>query len=120
MKKHILIVDDEKLVAWSIQRLLVKRGCKVEVANHIPEALDIISRMTFDLVITDYLMPDGKGSDVVHAVRSTCPSCRVIVMSGAISQKGIDELKADGYMEKPFILPELLALIERVCPEAKA
>ena len=116
---HILVVDDEKLISWSIQKLLARRGHTVEVCNRIHDALDLIQRTPFDLVISDYVMPDAKGDTVMKAVRDKGGLTKVILMSGALSAAAIDSLGADAYIEKPFLMAELQRVIDRVCQNSQ-
>jgi len=115
---NILVVDDEKLISWSIQKLLLKRGHTVEVCNRIHDALDVIRKKpSFDLVISDYIMPDAKGDVVMKAVRDKGDSTKVILMSGALSAAAVEDLGADAYIEKPFLMAELQRVIDRVCQD---
>lgn len=108
----ILVVDDEKLIAWAIQRLLEKRGHEVHVANDIERARTFLVSNTYDLVICDYLMPEGKGSCLIEAANLKADGTKSIVMSGALSQAGIRELQVDAFIEKPFLLEELEVVID--------
>ena len=110
---HILIVDDEKLISWSIQKLLLKRGHHVDVCHSISDALERVRHGSFDLVISDYVMPDGKGDVLIKAVREKKNQTRFIMMSGAIPAALVEQLGADAYIEKPFVMAELQAVIDR-------
>ena len=86
----------------------------MEVCNRIHDALDRIRSESFDLVISDYIMPDARGDVVLQAARDQSAGTRVILMSGAISTETIKALGADGYIEKPFLMSELQGIIDRL------
>ncbi len=110
---HILVVDDEKLISWSVQKLLLKRGHDVEVCHRISDALERVRDESFDLVLSDYVMPDGKGDVLIQAVRNKKDQTKFIMMSGAIPAPLVEQLGADAYIEKPFVMAELQAVIDR-------
>jgi len=110
---HILVVDDEKLISWSVQKLLLRRGHTVEVCHRIADALDRIRQESFDLIISDYVMPDAKGDVLIKSVREKGDNTRFIIMSGAITAAAVEQLGADAYIEKPFLMAELQRVIEK-------
>jgi len=78
------------------------------------EALTLLRDTEFDLVISDYIMPDAKGDAIIDAVRAKRDASKVIIMSGAISPHIIKDLGADAYIEKPFLMVELQRIIDRL------
>ncbi len=67
-KATILVIDDEQIVHESVQRILVEEGYEVEGALRVDQALDLLAKGSYDLVLTDLMMPDRSGMDAVEAV----------------------------------------------------
>jgi len=110
----VLVVDDEKLIRWSVQRLLVREGNEVDIASALDEAESMIESGDYDLVLCDYIMPDGYGSGLMGRIRQKGISAKVIMMSGNIPSETVEECEADGFIEKPFRLKELKAVIKEI------
>lgn len=112
MAKKILIVDDEEVIRKYLRVNLVKWGYEVkEVINGV-EALEQLGKDNFDLLITDIVMPNKDGWEVLKEVRSN-PKTKdipVIVLTGknedAEMFKGYD-MGANYYMTKPFTKTQL-------------
>ena len=69
--QQILVIDDEKSLLDIFQKVLSKFGCQVEIASDITEGIKKFDEGLFDLVITDILMSEGSGSDIVRHIRSS-------------------------------------------------
>ena len=85
-QKHILVVDDEPFVAESVQFLLEADGYIVEQAASGYEALGMFEPGKFDMVFTDYLMPEMRGDKLAAAIKSLCPT-QAVVMITAFPEK---------------------------------
>jgi len=112
MGKKILIVDDEEVIRKFLRINLVKWGYEVKEAVDGVEALEQLSKDHFDLLITDIVMPNKDGWEVLKEVRGN-PETKdtpVIVLTGknedAAMFKGYD-LGANYYMTKPFTKAQL-------------
>jgi len=114
---QILVVDDEPTVRKAMHMMLKHHGHSVQAASGGPEALRLFAEGTFDLVITDYLMPEMTGDQLVTRIRGCRPDQRIIMVTAFA-----DDLIADGkfivsvnlVLSKPFSLEELRRAIERV------
>jgi len=71
--RQILVVDDEPSVCRAIKMLLEVDGHEVSIAAGGYEALDIFDKSSFDLVLTDYSMPDMKGDEFAAIISSAVP-----------------------------------------------
>ncbi len=112
----ILIIDDEKEMRNSLRVLLTHSGFSAVVAASVEEGLDLLSRDYFDVVITDFFLPDGTGSDILKYCREYCPKTRVIVMTGYASlETAVDALRhgAFDYVIKPFDFDLLFHALQR-------
>jgi CheY-like chemotaxis protein len=85
MTVRILIVDDEAVIRALLQRHFVARDYIVETAANGLEALQRLSDAKYDIVITDLLMPEMDGHELLGRIRDEYPLIRVIVMTGAVS-----------------------------------
>ena len=113
MAKKILIVDDEEVIRKYLRINLVKLGYEVKEAVDGVEALEQLSRDKFDLLISDIVMPNKDGWEMLKEVRSN-PKTKdipVIILTGKNEDtemfKGYD-LGANYYMTKPFTKAQLL------------
>jgi DNA-binding NtrC family response regulator len=113
---RILVVDDEESLRFFLTRGLKKAGYEVEAMADGRSAIERLSRMSFDVVLTDIVMPDVSGLDVLAAVHEMDKDAVVILMTGhGTVENAIDALRlgAFDYLTKPFELKELLVTIDR-------
>ncbi len=110
----ILVVDDQRIVCYSLQRFLQSEGYKVETATSGKEALSILDRFRPDLVIMDVRMPEMDGLEVLKTIKASYPKIQVIMMTAySTTEKAIEAIKlgAYDYLTKPFDNYELLMRI---------
>ena len=97
----VLVIEDEKGILGLIEAALVRSGHRVETALDGREGMSKFDRGDFDVVITDYLMPEASGEDVLHHIRrSSRRRTPIIGMSGTpwlLQGTGFDAVLA-----KPF------------------
>ena len=111
----VLVVDDEQLIRWSIQRHLERSGYNVEVAENGHQALDQFCD-DVRVVLLDLKLPDTDGLEVLKEMKSRCPFCQVILMTAYGSPESESEAQHHGVYEilnKPFDLDEMTRTIER-------
>jgi DNA-binding NtrC family response regulator len=112
-KKRILIVDDEAMIRQLISDKLDRNGYEtVSVPNPI-NAIQMIAndKGNYDLIITDYKMPEMSGLDFVIAVHGKFPKIPIIVVSGYGTNDEIRKFLKNGaydFLSKPFALKDLL------------
>jgi len=112
----VLIVDDEKVVCRSCERILGPDGHDVDSALSGQEALDKIEKKKYNVVITDLKMPGITGMELLEAVKERYQEVDVIMITGYAS---IDtavqamRLGAFDYIPKPFTPDELKAVVVR-------
>ncbi len=115
-KGKILIVDDEKLVRWSLQEDFQKEGYQVDVAEDGREALARIEKEQYDLILLDIRLPDISGIEVLQKVRQRVPHLTVVMMTayGDI-ETAVKAMKAGAFdfITKPFNLGEIRMRVER-------
>jgi CheY-like chemotaxis protein len=107
----ILVIEDEKGILGLIEAALTRFGHRVETALNGKEGIRIFERGHFDLVITDYLMPEVDGQGVLNYIRGSSRSrTPVIGMSGTSWL-----LKGSGFdlvLPKPFPLQKLVDCVQ--------
>ena len=118
----ILLVDDTRETLEVMAQCLRALGHQVTTANGGREATEIMEDRVFDLVITDLLMPDTDGVQVITAARRWQPTARIIAMTGGgefltarCLLKLAGTLGADEQLTKPFTRAQLIGAIERAC-----
>lgn len=115
-KAIILVIDDEQIVQESVRRILEDEGYVVEGALRVEKALDLLARGSYDLVLTDLMMPDRSGMEAVQAVADNHPDTGVVMFTGfATVDSAVESMKlgALDYLPKPFTPEELLEVIDR-------
>jgi DNA-binding NtrC family response regulator len=114
----ILVVDDEQLVRWFMERALRKGGHEVITASNIAEANEKLSSVDIDLLFIDLRMPEGNGLEVIKKVVNSPKKPRVVVCSAFITSELEEEFKDKGIfiLKKPFKLDELNSTV-RNCLE---
>ena len=117
---EILLIDDEPIVGQRLRTGLEKMGCKVEVAQDPKEALARIREKRFDIVITDIMMPDINGIQVLETVKEANPDTQVIIITGfATSELAIFFKQKAAYdmIAKPFKPADLRAMVAKAANE---
>jgi len=116
MKKSLLIVDDEKLVRWTLAKILANDEVEVVLAAGGKEAIDRIDREDFDLIITDLAMPDCSGLDILLKAREIRPGAKVIMMtgySGDAERQQVWQAGACEIIDKPFRVERVMQLVRQ-------
>ena len=113
----ILIVDDEPLVRWSLQSRLKKAGYLTATASTAEQAMEDLSTSQFDLVITDMRLPLQDGFEVASAAKHFRPKAFVIMISAFgddASKMHARGVGIEHFVDKPFDLNEIVALVDRL------
>jgi len=98
-KKKILIVDDEKTVTEALQMKLAPEGYDVVLAPDGREALTLMEKESFDLVLLDIIMPNMDGFDVLAEMKEKKIMTPVIVLSNLGQDEDISRAKALGAVD---------------------
>ena len=118
---RILVVDDEPSVRLAYQMMLKYFGHEVEVLSAGQAALELLDSEAFDLVITDYSMPDMRGDELIARVRRRMPGQRIVMVT-ALAEELLISGKwtggADCILPKPFRIDDLRTTIANVMARA--
>jgi DNA-binding NtrC family response regulator len=119
---RILVVDDERLIRWSLDQQLRREGYEVRLAETGAEALQAARTEPPDLVLLDMRLPDADGVEILERLRALDPQCPVIMITahGAVGPAvRAMKLGAQDYLVKP-VDPDELRLAIRKALEARS
>jgi len=122
MSARILVVDDERQLAYYLRQtlLLEVRGVAVDTAHSGEEALSRMAKSGYDLIIADLRMPGFSGLELIKGVRYLDDDVPIILMTGYGSSRLRQEaarLGATSYIDKPFDVGEMLDAVRALLPE---
>ena len=117
MTKRILLVDDEVEITEINKRYLIQAGYEVNVAHDGQEALEIFQKYSIDLIITDIMMPNMDGYDLIGEVQYLSPEQPFLFITAKTSEPDkIYSLSmgADDFITKPFSPRELVLRVNNI------
>ncbi|MBT0878937.1 MULTISPECIES: response regulator transcription factor [unclassified Campylobacter] len=112
---RILVVEDEISLNKTLAEGLTEYGYQIDACENCKDAEYYIGIRNYDLVLTDWMLPDGDGTDLIHVVKHKSSRTSIIILSAKDDKESeISALKAgaDDYIKKPFDFNVLLARIE--------
>jgi YesN/AraC family two-component response regulator len=118
----ILIIDDEPYILQMLKKMLEKAGHEVSLASNGREGMDLFEKASTDLVITDIIMPDKEGLELILEMKKKRPALKIIAMSGGgrISPESYLECAkhfgAEKVFQKPFRHKDLVSAVEELIP----
>ncbi len=113
----ILVVDDDAIVIKSCKRILEAEGLEVYTVPSADEALEMIKKYEFDLLLIDVKMPKHDGMFLMREILKVIPEMPIIVMSGYPTPETVSDvlkLGATQFIPKPFRPDELIKTIRPV------
>ena len=119
-KALILLVDDDIGLRGIIHRFLERSGFSVAIAGNGREALERLGILHIDLLLTDLMMPEISGIELIEAVRKNNPSLPIIAMSADADLRNDGSLElaaqagANVVLEKPFAMNRLIRELQRL------
>jgi len=118
--QNILVIDDDKLMCLALAKILISAGYNVVQAADGEEGLKMYRSQDFDLVITDLIMPDKEGIQIIRELRKENSRIRIIAMSAGGRGGATDYLKwarlmgAKQCLSKPIKREDLLDAVQAV------
>ncbi len=123
MKHKVLIVEDEIKIAEALVQGLLGEGYEAQSVGSGEEALFLLSREPFDIILLDVMLPGRNGFEILKVLRSTNDKTPVIMLTARDSIEdrvlGLEQ-GADDYLIKPFAFSELMARLRLRLKTAKA
>jgi DNA-binding NtrC family response regulator len=122
MTVRVLIIEDEKLIRWSLRQKFEARGFTVLDVETGTQGLAALDADIYDLIMLDYKLPDMTGLDVLRKVRETDGDVVVIMMTAYSSiESAVDAIKlgAYDYITKPFDMDQLLRTADKALETTK-
>lgn len=117
MQGRILIADDERTIRETVSMILNEEGYETEAVSNGKEALELLEKKNYDILITDIKMPEMDGMELINQSFKICPQTSVIIITahGSI-ESAIDALRkgAFDYILKPFDFDDLLLRVGRL------
>ena len=92
-KGEILVIEDNRVISSLLSEMLSDEGFTISQATGGKESEKLLDENHFDLVITDIIMPDGDGIDIILKLRKECPETKIIAISGG------GRISADTYLD---------------------
>ena len=125
-KPKILVVDDEESVRRFVDRVLHEAGYDTVLASDGPEAIEAAARGSFDLLLTDVLMPQMTGDELARRLRLSDPSLKILYLTGYSDRLFKDKVtlwEDEAFLDKPCTVKSLMEAVSlllsgRVDPEA--
>jgi len=113
---NVLVIDDEQIVLDSIKKLLKRENYAIFTALLVDEALKCMKETEIDIILTDLMMPDIDGLELMAMVKKEHPIMPVIMITGYATigtALQATQLGAFDYIAKPFSKKELLGVLKR-------
>lgn len=114
--KHLLIADDEANIRRVLQAIFAKDGYTVHLAENGRKAMELASQQPISVLITDLIMPDMNGIDLLKKVREIRPDVvAVMITAYGTIKTAVDAIRlgAADYITKPFDMDEIRAIVAR-------
>jgi len=109
---RVLIVDDEAKLRESLAEGLRLEKWEILTAGSAAEAIRLIEAEKLDLLVLDWMLPDGDGIDVLRRMRTSCIKLPVLMISARVARRDVSIALANGateFLAKPFAFGDLLA-----------
>jgi len=122
----LLLIDDDEWIRDSMRLFFESEGCDLVTLETAEEALEMIGKQPFDIIIADFRLPGMNGIELFKRIQSSCPSTLKILITAYMNEKVVSAAKEVGIhdmIEKPFktetIEVSLSKLLTRIsCKEA--
>jgi DNA-binding NtrC family response regulator len=120
---EVLVLDDEPIVIKSLRMALRKIGCVVEVFDNPEVAMRRLDEKTFDIVVTDVVMGDVDGIQVLEHVKERSPRTKVLIMTAfammELARKAMERGAFD-FIAKPFDAEEIRAIVVKAAEASRS
>lgn len=123
LSKNILVVDDDRLICWGLEKVISARNLPVTTVNNGKDAIFEIYNVQYNSVFLDIHLPDINGIEVLQEIKKVAPDTKVVVMTADDTnenrQKALDG-GASLLIKKPFNIPEIENILDGFLAAEKA
>lgn len=118
--KRILIIDDEPDILMMLKKMLERAGFEVDLAVNGESGMQLFISQSADMVITDIIMPEKEGLEIIREMKQLKPDLKIIAISGGgrlSAESYLDTAKmfgADRVFQKPFRQAELITAVKEL------
>ena len=118
-QKRILLAEDDEAMRTYLERALGQAGYSVDAVDRGTEAIPLLEGDTYDLLLSDIVMPEMDGIELAQRCNEISPSTKVMFITGfaAVTLKASREQPHAKVLSKPFHLRDLVMEVERVLEE---
>jgi len=116
MPERILIVEDEDTLCESLQRVFKREGYEADIADSAETAYRLLETKSYDLIITDIILPGISGIEMIARYKQQNPGQKVIIMTAYASlQTAVEALRvgACDFIAKPVMHDELKRMVKK-------
>lgn len=106
MSQRILVVEDDKNTCIALASILREEGYTVDICHDAHRALELLGAASYDVLLTDFVMPGMNGLELVGAAKELQGSLRCVMMSGHRMRDSAPELVA--WIDKPIDIDQLI------------
>jgi DNA-binding NtrC family response regulator len=114
---NVLVIDDDKLIRWSLKEIVAQEGHHVDVVSSINDAFSQAEKLSYQLIFTDFEIEDENFPHMLKKLQKSHPETQIIILS-AQSQKQIEPqiagISVHAIIEKPFDSQQIRALTQGV------
>ncbi len=111
----ILIVDDDKLIRWSLKELFAQEGYEVKAVATVKEALEQAEDKPYDLIFADLEIKEENSTEMLRKITSFQPEAKIIILSALTKQQmesQIGDLNIFSIIEKPFRSEQIKSIVK--------
>ena len=122
MDGTVLVADDDRTIRTVLTQALTRAGCRVHATSSLTTLMRWVAEGKGDTIITDVMMPDGNGLEMLPKIASDRPGLPVIVISAQntiMTAIQAADAKAFDYLPKPFDLPDLMKRVAKALEQKK-
>ena len=113
----ILIIEDDSTFSQLLEGFLTKHGHQPEVVNDVKKSLKLLDQKSFDLLLIDYRLPDGKGTEIIEFLQNLplWKKVPVLLLSGEMNIGALAQVAGiTSFIPKPPNLPDLVRKLGQI------
>jgi DNA-binding NtrC family response regulator len=115
MNRSVLIVDDDNLTCWGLEKMMSSHNLLITAVNNGKDAISEVGSRAFNSIFLDVNLPDVSGFDVLREIRTYAPKTKVVVMSADGSEDNRRKALEEGafhFIGKPFSVKEVREILD--------